>query len=156
MFETHQKKIKKIHIFLLGAVVLSGIVLRLFQLRTEISEITVEGETLQVMLAKNPKEWYVGLGGRKSLEPFDGMLFLFPFAEKHAFVMRDMHFSIDIVWLLSGEVVDIAPKVPVFPMDRPYLPREEANAVLELPAGESERLGLQIGDKIEFSVQRKP
>jgi uncharacterized membrane protein (UPF0127 family) len=77
------------------------------------------------------------------------MLFLYPFFEKHVFVMRDMKFSIDIIWFNAGEVVDIAPSVPVQPQDRQYTPRASANAVLELPAGWAEAHKLQIGDHLE-------
>lgn len=147
MFGTKSEgKIKRSHLILLGLIIASGIALRFFQLHYSDAQISLKGESLHVILAKNPKQWYKGLSDRESLGEYDGMLFLFPFYEKHGFVMRRMHFSLDMVWLAGGKVVDIAPDVPVFPQDRPYYPREEANAVLELPGGWVRTHGLEIGD----------
>jgi uncharacterized membrane protein (UPF0127 family) len=67
--------------------------------------------------------------------------------------MRDMKFPIDIVWFNDGVVVDIASFIkPEFDVPEEdlmiYLPRMEANVVLELPAGWTVRNDLKIGDKI--------
>lgn len=144
-----EAKIKKSHLILLGLVVVAGIFLRFWQWHYSDSDVVLKGQTLHVLLAKTPKQWYKGLGGRENLGEYDGMLFIFPLYDKHAFVMRDMQFPLDMIWLAGGVVVDIAPNVPVFPQDRPYLPRVDNNAVLELPAGWVEAHNLQIGDKLE-------
>ncbi len=141
-------KIKKIHFILVGVMLLSSVLLWFFQWGYSTEKIIFKDQPLHVLLAKNPKQWYKGLGGRQDLGNFDGMLFLFPFYEKHAFVMRDMEFSLDIIWFSGGTVVDMAPNVPVFPQDRPYIPRIEANAVLELPAGWIDRYDVKIGDTL--------
>lgn len=118
--------------------------------------IGLKDTQLHVLVAKNVYQQEKGLGGRESLDPYDGMLFLFDFSSRYGFVMRDMKFPIDIVWFNAGVVVDIAPNVPVEPgvpeeRLRRYLPRAEANLVLELPAGWTEAHGLQIGDRLELS-----
>jgi uncharacterized membrane protein (UPF0127 family) len=81
------------------------------------------------------------------------MVFLFPETKTHGFVMRDMHFPIDIIWLDHGVVVDIAPSVPVEPGAiesdlRVYYPRKPANIVLELNAGWADAHKLRIGDRM--------
>jgi len=139
---------KKSHIILVVLMFVCAILLRVYQLHYDTSTVTLKGQNLHVLLAKNPKQWYKGLGGRSDLGEYDGMLFLFPYYEKHAFVMRDMQFPLDIIWLAGGTVVEIAPNVPIFPQDRPYMPRAEANAVLELPAGWVDAHGLKIGDEM--------
>ena len=92
------------------------------------------------------------LGYRKSLDEYQGMVLDFGTTGRHGIVMRDMKFPIDIVWVKKGVIVDIAKFIPVEqPTDgawTPYFPREEANAVLELPAGDADKYGLKIGDKI--------
>ena len=108
---------------------------------------------LKVLVAKNVYQQEKGLGGRESLAPYDGMIFQFDFPSRYGFVMRDMEFSIDIVWLNSGVVVDIAPNVQLEPgvkeADfRRYIPRAEANLVIELQAGWAQAHGLQIGDRL--------
>lgn len=128
--------------------------LRLWQYHWPTAMIKLKGEPLSVLVAKTPKHWYKGLGGRKSLEPHDGMLFIFPEKRRAGIVMRDMEFPIDIIWLSGGTVVDVATNVPIEPEVpetdlRVYYPRTGANGVLELPAGSVEARGIIIGDKVE-------
>lgn len=115
--------------------------------------VSLQGENLQVMIADSIYRQQKGLGERTNIVPYDGMIFPFALLDKHAFVMRDMKFSIDIIWLKKGEVVDYAPSVPIEP-DREegeytiYRPRIEADMVLEVPAGWSKAHDLKIGDKM--------
>lgn len=134
---------------MLVILILAGIGLRFFEYRFSSARVSLKDEPLNVLVAKTPKQWYRGLGQRETLGNYAGMLFLFPFADQHIIVMRDMHFSIDIVWLLNGKVVDIAPEVPIEPQDRPYIPRQENNTVLELPAGWTKAHDLKIGDTLK-------
>jgi len=115
--------------------------------------VELKGQTLNVLLAENIYQQQKGLGGRNSIAPYDGMLFPFFLVGKHAIVMRDMEFPIDIVWLLDGEVVDFAPYVQIEPDKTEfeytkYYPRTEANFVLELPAGWADEHELKIGDRM--------
>lgn len=122
----------------------------IWQRQYPIAKIRLKGELLGVLVADTPARQFRGLGGRDALAPYDGMLFVFGESDRHAFVMRDMRFSIDIVWLANGSVVDIAPDVPLDVAKekdlRRYTPRANANVVLELPAGWAERHHLAIGD----------
>lgn len=111
----------------------------------------LKGEPLLVQIARTPYHHKKGLGGRESLGKYDGMLFIFQFSGRVGIVMRDMEFPIDIVWLNKGEVVDIAPNVPIEPdvseeeLTR-YYPRKNADLALELPGGWMESHDLRIGD----------
>lgn len=120
--------------------------------------IELKDQRLSVLVADTPERRYIGLGGRETLAPYDGMLFLFGNKGRHGFVMRNMSFPIDIVWFSDGVVVDIAPNVPLESgvdeaVLRRYYPRADANAVLELPSGWAAKYGLQIGDKITGAAQ---
>ncbi len=119
-------------------------------------EIVVAGHKLSVQVADNNYRQFKGLSGRKSLEPYDGMLFIFPTSKPHVFVMRGMKFPLDIIWFDKGEVVDIAPSLP--PQDgvpedqlKQYLPRKAASMVLEVKAGWALQNGLKIGDRLEVA-----
>ncbi len=82
-----------------------------------------------------------GLLGRRSLPSGEGIL-LKPAASVHTAFMR---FPIDAVFLDSElRVLKIASDL------RPWRTsgRRKAHAVLELPAGESERRGLKPGDRL--------
>lgn len=140
------RQVKLVFIIFLIAVV--G--LQLYKLYWPKATVSLAGQTLHVLVADNSYRHYKGLGGRKELAPYDGMMFLFGLPGKFGFVMRDTLFPIDIVWLAGGQVVDIAPRVQPEPgvaeADlRRYYPRLPATVVLELPAGWSEKYGLKIG-----------
>jgi len=113
------------------------------------------GQEIKVLLADRPSHWQRGLSGRSDLGEYGGMLFIFGEKSRHTMVMREMKFPLDIVWLDSGMVVDIAPGLQPEPgkseagLTR-YAPRLPATAVLELPAGSVARYGLKIGDRVEF------
>lgn len=117
--------------------------------------LSLKGEQLTVFVANNEEHRYRGLGGRKSLGKYHGMMFAYGYKGRFGVVMRDMLFSIDVVWFNDGEVVDIAPNLPLEPGVseenlRIYRPRLEANAFLELPAGWVDLHDLKIGDKLSF------
>ncbi len=119
------------------------------------SKATIElsGQKLEVLVAKTPKQWHKGVGGRESLAPYDGMLFIFGESLRQTIVMRDTLFALDIIWLEKGVVVDMAPNVPteigkVEAELLRYSPRMAGNMVLELPAGWIDAYGLKIGDKM--------
>lgn len=142
--------------YLLGIIVLFSLGLKLYSaMYWPEANVKVNNENLKVLVANNYRHWQKGLGGRKNLGEYDGMLFVFPEVRQHTFVMRDMEFPIDIIWIKNGEIVDIAPNVPIEPGKTvsellPYIARDESSLVLELPAGRAIELGLKIGDRIEI------
>ena len=142
------QKIKKSYLILFLLLMGVGVLLKLFEYHFSDAEVLLKDQKLHVLVAKSPKQWYRGLGKRESLGAYNGMIFVYPFEDSHGIVMRDMHFSIDVVWFLNGKVVDIAPNVPVYPQDRPYWPRTVNNTILELPAGWVDAHGLKIGDSL--------
>ena len=147
-------KFKKIHLLFIALFILSYAGLKLWQLRLPQAEVELMGQKITVWVAKTPARLYKGLGGKNNLQENQGMLLVFGKTGKHGIVMRNMEFPIDIVWLSNGEVVDIAPKVPIESdvseekLIR-YYPRKESNAVLELSAGWAEKNGVKIGEKIK-------
>ncbi|HIM63059.1 MAG TPA: DUF192 domain-containing protein [Dehalococcoidia bacterium] len=110
-----------------------------------------------VELAADLEKRTRGLSGRATLDAGTGMLFVFEKAERFRFWMKEMQFSLDIVWIgPSCKVVDVSENVP-FPdpstplEDLPrYSPESRAKYVLELNGGEAADLGLGIGDQVEF------
>jgi uncharacterized membrane protein (UPF0127 family) len=82
-----------------------------------------------------------GLLGRKSLAEGEGILIL-PAPSIHTFFMR---FPIDVVFLSKeGEVLKVAENV------RPWRARScrGAHSVLELSAGETQRRGIAVGQRL--------
>ncbi len=130
---------------------LSAVFLFFWQYHWDTATIHLSDTNLNVLVAKTPKQWFTGVGGRQSMDPYDGMLFLFGESRRQAIVMRDTLFPLDIVWLQKGVVVDMAPNV-LTEIGRSedqltrYYPRDVANMVLELPAGWLSHHSLKIGD----------
>jgi len=91
-----------------------------------------------------------GLGGRASLPQDAGMLFVFDKPDIYPFWMKDMRFPIDIVWTLRGKVVDVTTLQPPQTGGQipTYTPRNSADRVIELNAGQAEQLGLTIGSSV--------
>ena len=126
--------------------------IKLWQFNWGEAVIDIDGEQFSVILARNQHQWHKGLGGRQSLEPYDGMLFTFSEADRHGIVMRDMKFPIDILWIAEGQIIDIAANVQVEDVAEEdltrYYPRYDATAVLEIPAGDAEKNKFVIGDPV--------
>src|SRR2546423_2465935 len=96
-------------------------------------------------LADSPVTRLRGLLGRDGLEQGEGLL-LRPASSIHTFFMR---FPIDVVFLDRAlVVVGIADGVD------PWRAASQrgAKAVLELPAGESSRRGLTVGDQLTLAA----
>jgi uncharacterized protein len=110
------------------------------------SEITLRRENGEVVcdrcvVADSPASRLKGLLGRSELRPGEGLL-LRPASAIHTCFMR---FSIDAVWLdRDWRVLGISDDV------QPWrtAAKRGAKAVLELPAGESARRGLSLGDQL--------
>jgi uncharacterized membrane protein (UPF0127 family) len=98
----------------------------------------------ECLVAATPFTRLRGLLGRSSLPSGEGIL-LRPAASIHTFFMR---FAIDAVFLDADlRVVGITADL------RPWRAagKRGAKAVLELPAGECARRGLEVGDQIRFA-----
>ncbi|HEU5064551.1 MAG TPA: DUF192 domain-containing protein [Gaiellaceae bacterium] len=96
-------------------------------------------------VADNPLRRMKGLLGRDGLESGEGLL-LRPASAVHTYFMR---FPIDVVFLDAAlVVVGISDDVDPWRATS----RRGAKAVLELPAGESARRGLAVGDRLELAA----
>ena len=112
-----------------------------------IYSLTLDGATVHVTLARTPAEQERGLGGRDSLAPDEGMLFVFPRDGQYAFWMKDMKFPIDIIWLAAyGSVVYVVPDLSPSTYPHSFGPKTPARFVLEVPAGFAVAHHVGVGD----------
>jgi uncharacterized membrane protein (UPF0127 family) len=96
-------------------------------------------------VADNPLRRMKGLLGRDGLASGEGLL-LRPASAVHTYFMR---FPIDVVFLDRAlVVVGISDRVDPWRATS----QRGAKAVLELPAGESARRGLAVGDRLELAA----
>ena len=111
------------------------------------------GKVITAELAITEDSRSRGLMFRKTLNEDQGMLFVFEEEERHAFWMKNMTFSIDILWLDGQKrIVHIERRVPPCQRDPcpSYPPNFPALYVLELKSGTTDVLNLQMFDRIEF------
>lgn len=115
--------------------------------------IEISGKTYNVYEAKTPLELEAGLSQFNSIQNNEGMLFYFDNPGKPAFWMKNMKFSIDIIWLRDYQVVQIDKKIPYGGANelKKYYSASDINQVLELNAGEAERGNIKIGDMLQLN-----
>lgn len=127
--------------------------------------VSITGRTFRLELALDDATRFRGLSGRGEIAPDDGMLFVFPYAARLAFVMRDCDAPIDIAYLDgAGRIVSMytmQPEDPRRPGEsdydyeqrlRKYQSRFPAQFVVELRGGRLDELGVVVGDKMKFDT----
>ena len=67
----------------------------------------IGNRTIDLEIANTPAQRYLGLSGRSDICPDCGMLFSFPKKEKQSFVMRNMNFPLDIIFIAEGKIIKI-------------------------------------------------
>lgn len=116
------------------------------------SFVFIGGKKIRVDLANTPATRTQGLSGRKSLLENEGMLFVFENSGQYGFWMKDMNFPIDIIWVDENKnIVHIEKNLLPDTYPRIFTPQNPSRYVLEVQAGFSDTISLQVGDKIEFS-----
>lgn len=113
-----------------------------------IKKIVLGNENFYSEVVSSPSRMYRGLGGRNDLCQSCAMLFQFSDSGKHSFWMKNMLFPLDIIWLLNDKIVHLEKNVPK-DFSGIMMPSDKADQVLEINAGNIERLGIKIGDKME-------
>jgi uncharacterized protein len=136
--------------------------LNIKQLGNPVAQVRIGSSHVRAEIANSREEHEQGLGGRRTLKNGEGMLFVFAQSGQKGFWMKGMHFSIDIIWIYRGKIVDIAPEVPApASPDTPesqlprYFPRLPADMVLEVPAGFALAHGWMIGDEVHIRFDKE-
>jgi len=115
------------------------------------STIQIDGNTIHAAVADTPALQELGLGNRDGLPVGEGMLFVFNVDKEYAFWMKDMRFSIDMVWIsASKNIVYMAPNVSPSTYPEDFIPTSPARYVLELPANYAHDHGFKVGDVVQF------
>ena len=113
--------------------------------------ITLDGAKVYVKLATTPEQQQQGLSNTSALEADNGMLFIFPRDGEYAFWMKDMNYSLDIIWIdSSGHVVYIAPDLSPQTYPQTFQSDKSARFVLEVNAGFAAQYGVRVGDVVRF------
>ncbi len=112
----------------------------------------IKDTQVNLEVVEQERDWYNGLSNRTNLCPNCGMLFNFFKSSDQTFVMREMNFPLDIVWLNHGLVTGISADLPAEHVE-PYTPYPSPSAVdevIELPSGFAAQHGIHVGDTINL------
>jgi len=111
-----------------------------------------DSECLQLERVSTPEALEKGLSGRESMLQNQGMLFTFPQADKHCIWMKDMRFSLDIIWAdADKKVVDLRENVSPQSYPEIFCPNQQpALYVIEVNAGVADKAYLSPGSQLQF------
>ena len=117
-------------------------------------EISVGNSRVVADMAATPEAKSLGLSGREYLGSDEGMFFLFESPGLYSFWMKDMKFSIDIIWIDEGfTVADITRNASPESFPKSFYPSRLVQYVLEVPAGWAFRHGIGIGDAVTVPLR---
>jgi uncharacterized protein len=112
-------------------------------------KIDINGNVFKVELAVSDTQKSKGLSERKSMCENCAMLFIFNHPEKYSFWMKNMQFSLDIIWISDSKIVYISKNVSAN-FEGSIQPPVPADKVLEINSGLAEKYDLKIGDAVKF------
>jgi hypothetical protein len=116
------------------------------------AETEINGEVIQLEVARTRSEQAMGLMFRPELPDDRGMLFLFDRPRPLQFWMKNVLIPLDMVFLREGEVQAIVTAPPCEANPCPtYGPRDRrSDSVIELRGGRAAELGLSVGDRVDI------
>ncbi len=116
-------------------------------------QVCRQGDCVTVEVVTKQEDLEKGLMFRAGLDQDKGMFFEFTKDDKYSFWMKNMHFSLDILWInADGLIVYIGPHIPVCSADPcpVYTPDQNARYVLELNSGYTANHHWMVGDKLDL------
>lgn len=118
------------------------------------ARIQIKDKEFKTIVANTFKKRTLGLSGRAKLKEDEAMIFVFDKPGFESFWMKDMTFSLDMIWIYYDTIVDIKEKLPIPKNPKNldiYAPSSRANLVLEILSGVSSKYNFKIGDKIKIA-----
>jgi uncharacterized membrane protein (UPF0127 family) len=113
------------------------------------------GQTIRAEVELSELDMQKGMMFRDSLARGRGMLFVHKTPSLYQYWMYQVRIPLDIVWMDSSHrIVEISPDTPPCKTKASLCPNygghQTAQFVLELGGGEARRLGLSLGQTLEF------
>lgn len=134
-----------------GLFIVFGLLFIYFLQSNTIQSVVLKEKTFLVTVADTENLREQGLSGKTSLLPEEGMLFVFQKLGTHSFWMKDMLFPIDIIWIDKNlKIVHMAHSLHPETYPKIFFPPSDSLYVLEVSAGEAEKLSLDIGDRVKL------
>lgn len=122
-----------------------------FLTKQKLAAISIGNSVLKAEVVNSAANKLRGLGGRKSINDGEGMLFVFSYDDYHGIWMKNVRFPIDIFWLNNDfRIIDF--KMAIKPESYPeiFYPREKARFILETGAGFAEKRKIKFDDLVKI------
>ncbi len=108
------------------------------------------GVTLEI--AADDQSRMKGLSGRQSMSDDRGMLFVADQVETQCFWMKDMNFSLDLIWLGEDKrITKLEEGLAPESYPNQYCSPVPDKYVIELTEGSIDRLGLELGEQLVWN-----
>ena len=145
----HRQKIMP-KIVLIFIVLLIGFIVYLyFPFKLKTKNIKIKDQDFSLEIATTPSQLSRGLGGRQSLCPNCGMLFIFPTPQILQFWMKDTLIPLDMIFIdANNKIINIV-TAPINNL-KIYTSMSPALYCLELNANRASELNLKTGDTISL------
>jgi len=118
---------------------------------SEFRKVCLKGICVDSEIADTDQERTKGLMYREDLGKGKAMLFIFDTAAVYSFWMKNMRFSLDMIWIGADKrIVDIKTDVPPCSQNvcESFTPAGPAQFVLECPAGFVKKHGISVRDPV--------
>lgn len=116
---------------------------------SQVSKVCVKEECIDIEVADSQEEQTRGLMFRTKLDPDQGMLFVYPVEDLKLFWMKNTSIPLDMIWINNqSEITTIHKANPC--QGECVIYAGIGQYVLEVNQNTTERLGLDIGSKVEI------
>lgn len=123
------------------------------EIQYQIKQVQIKDTLFDVDVAYTQAERVQGLSGTTSIGEFEGLLFPFGSLDKHGIWMKDMNYSIDIIWIDDEfNIVHIEEKVSPDSFPEVFYPTQDSLYVLEVQNGAVERFSIEVGNTIDIII----
>jgi len=106
--------------------------------------------TVDAWVADSFGKRYTGLSETEALEAGQGMLFVHASESNHAYVMRDMDFPLDMVFIAADGTITTIHHAPLESDGDLTQYSGRSKYVLEVPMGYTNETGVEVGDRVQI------
>lgn len=136
-------------IYLILVIIIAVILVFMF-IKNQKDVVDINGNKMRVEIVSTVVDQYTGLSNRDYLCWDCGMLFKYPKKSVREFVMRDMNFPLDIIFINDGRIVKIAEKLRIDDKSplAVYSSEQPIDSAIEVNAGYCDDKNIKVGDPV--------
>ena len=148
----NSKFLLKLVLVFIAVFILARVLLSVYYQSANSTTLQTPNGNINLEIVDTPELRQLGLSGRSSISDADGMLFVFENSStNNCFWMKDMLFSIDMVWLDENKsVINVTPDIAPDSYPESFCPTGPARYGLELSQGNANRLDIVDGSELRW------